>query len=48
MKVWHTETPALSYRNHCFYVNTCGFHVVRISDQHSPEDAQFQMEKRMI
>lgn len=48
VKVWHTETPALSYRNHCFYVNTCGFHVVRISDPHSPEDAQFQMEKRMI
>lgn len=43
--IWHTETPALSFRNHCFYINTCGFHVVEISDPHSPHDAQFRMIK---
>lgn len=43
--IWHTETPALSFRNHCFYVNTCGFRVVEITDPHSPEDAQFRMVK---
>ncbi len=27
---WCTETAAFSRRNHHFYVNKCGFHVVRI------------------
>ena len=47
VRVWRTETPAISYRNHCFYINTCGFHVVSISDPHAPMQALFQMVKRI-
>lgn len=46
IRTWCTETPAISYRNHCFYVNTCGFHVVKISDPQDPMQAQFCMVKR--
>lgn len=27
---WGTETPGFSKRNHNFYVNKCGFHIIRI------------------
>ncbi len=29
-KVWSSETPIYSRRNHNFYVNKCGFHIVKI------------------
>ena len=47
VRIWRTETPAISFRNHCFYINTCGFHVVSISDPHDPLSAQFQMQKHL-
>ena len=43
VRTWRTETPAISYRNHCFYINTCGFRVESVSDPHDPMQAQFQM-----
>ena len=47
VRVWHTETPARSYRNHCFYINTCGFHVVHVNDPQNISQAQFVLEKRL-
>ena len=47
VRTWRTETPAISYRNHCFYINTCGFRVESISDPHDPMQAQFQMVKHI-
>ncbi len=42
---WRTETIATSRRNHYFYVNKCGFRIVRIEGR--GDDAQYVMEKRM-
>ncbi len=45
--LWRTETPIFSRRNHHFYVNKCGFHVVRIENPHDPENGSYILEKRM-
>ena len=42
---WGTETIATSRRNHYFYVNKCGFSIVRVEG--SGDDAQYVMEKVM-
>ena len=42
---WHTETIATSRRNHYFYVNKCGFSIVRVEGK--GDEAQYVMEKRM-
>lgn len=44
---WCTETPGFSRRNHNFYVNKLGFHVVSIKDPLSEEDRSFILEKEM-
>lgn len=46
-RVWRSETPAFSRRNHHFYVNKCGFHIVRIQQPHDPRAAMYILEKRM-
>ncbi|MBH1942134.1 GNAT family N-acetyltransferase [Mobilitalea sibirica] len=46
-KKWCTETPAFSRRNHNFYINKCGFHVVRIENPKDRKEASFKMEKVM-
>lgn len=46
-KIWRTETPIFSHRNHHFYVNKCGFHVVRIENPRDIENGSFLLEKRM-
>ncbi|NLN47140.1 MAG: GNAT family N-acetyltransferase [Clostridiaceae bacterium] len=46
-RVWQTETPGFSRRNHHFYVNKCGFHVIRIENPKDPEERSFILEKRM-
>ncbi len=48
-RVWRTETPIYSHRNHNFYVNKLGFHVVRIENprEWTSGEGQFQLEKRM-
>lgn len=43
---WRTETPAFSHRNHCFYVNKLGFHIVHINSPRDADNAMFQLEKR--
>ena len=45
---WTTETPAFSRRNHHFYVNKCGFKIVRIGNPKSDDDTGiYFMEKDM-
>ncbi len=46
-RVWQTETPGFSRRNHHFYINKCGFHVIRIDNPKDPEESSFILEKRM-
>ncbi|BCJ93702.1 hypothetical protein acsn021_12710 [Anaerocolumna cellulosilytica] len=43
--VWETETPAVSYRNHCFYINKCGFHVVAVDGGMDRYEAMFKLKK---
>jgi hypothetical protein len=42
---WCTETAGFSRRNHNFYVNKIGFHVVRIEDPMEEEGRSFILEK---
>lgn len=48
IKVWNTETPAVSYRNHRFYINKCGFHVVAVDGGMDRYEAQFKLKKVML
>ncbi|WP_333651641.1 GNAT family N-acetyltransferase [Lacrimispora sp.] len=45
--VWETETPAVSYRNHHFYINKCGFHVVAVEGGIDRYKAQFKLKKEI-
>ncbi len=46
-KKWCTETPGFSRRNHNFYVNKLGFHVIRIENPMDVEESSFILEKEM-
>lgn len=46
IKEWYTETPAVSFRNHCFYINKLGFSVFSVEGKDKYE-AQFHMVKRI-
>ncbi len=43
VKTWYAETPAVSYRNHCFYTNKCGFHIVGVEGGRDRFEAQFKL-----
>ena len=45
--MWKTETPGFSDRNHYFYVNKCGFKIVKIGLPQNGQPAMYYMEKRM-
>jgi hypothetical protein len=45
--VWRTETPGSSKRNHHFYVNKCGFKIIRIDKPGSRNEESYFMEKEM-
>lgn len=47
VRVWNTETPAVSYRNHRFYINTCGFRVVSVEGDRDRYEAQFKLRKEL-
>ena len=47
IKTWNTETPIFSSRNHNFYVNKCGFHIVKIDDPKNRLEGQYKMQKAM-
>lgn len=44
---WRTETPGFSKRNHHFYVNKCGFKIVRIDNPKDKYNESYIMEKEM-
>ncbi len=46
-KVWKSETPIYSRRNHNFYVNKCGFHITKINKPMDPESGSYVIEKVM-
>lgn len=46
-EVWKTETPIFSRRNHNFYINKCGFHVVKIENPKDLEEGSFILEKKI-
>ena len=46
-EVWETETPIFSSRNHNFYVNKCGFHIVKIDNTKNRLEGQYKMQKVM-
>jgi hypothetical protein len=45
-KTWTTVTPPCLMRNVNFYVNKCGFHIIRVDDPKG-EEAMFVFEKVM-
>ena len=47
IRVWETETPAVSYRNHRFYINKCGFQVYAVEGGMDRHEAQFKLRKGM-
>lgn len=44
-KKWTTETPGYSKRNHNFYVNKCGFKIVKILNPHDLDTETYVLEK---
>ncbi|GAP15984.1 hypothetical protein LARV_03779 [Longilinea arvoryzae] len=46
-RVWQTETPGFSRRNHYFYVMKCGFKIVRIENPRDLLEANYIFEKVM-
>ncbi|MDR3085897.1 MAG: GNAT family N-acetyltransferase [Christensenellaceae bacterium] len=46
-RIWRTETPGFSKRNHHFYINKCGFNVVRIDNPKDRYEESYILEKLM-
>lgn len=46
--LWKAETPAFSHRNHHFYINKCGFHVVEVKNPKDFKNAVFVLEKKIL
>ena len=44
-KKWKTDTPGFSKRNHHFYINKCGFNVVRIENPKDKYEESYILEK---
>ena len=45
--IWRTETPGFSKRNHNFYVNKCGFKIVKIENPGDKYEESYLMEKEI-
>ena len=46
-KIWETETPVFSIRNHNFYINKCGFHIVKTDHPENRSEDQYKLQKIM-
>ncbi len=46
-KIWRSETPIYSRRNHNFYINKSGFHIVKIKKPKDLENGSYLLEKVM-
>ena len=44
---WCTDTPGFSKRNHNFYVNKCGFYIIRIENPMDKYECSYIMEKQI-
>jgi GNAT superfamily N-acetyltransferase len=47
IKIWRTETPKFSRRNHHFYVNKCGFKIWKIENPKEQNEGMYLLEKRI-
>lgn len=47
-ETWNTETPIFSHRNHNFYVNKYGFHVIKIENPKDLKEGSFILKKVII
>ncbi len=47
IKTWYAETPAVSYRNHYFYINKCGFRIVGVEGGRDRFEAKFKLCKKI-
>ncbi|MFC0228936.1 GNAT family N-acetyltransferase [Serratia aquatilis] len=45
-QLWQTETPEFSCRNHHFYINKCGFKLIRFEHHQGEEHRTMILEKR--
>lgn len=45
--IWRTDTPGYSKRNHNFYINKCGFHLIEIKHPRNINEELYVLEKRM-
>lgn len=43
--IWNTETPIFSRRNHNFYVNKCGFYIIKIKNPKDVEEGSYILQK---
>ena len=46
-KIWRTETPSFSRRNHNFYINKCGFKLYKIENPKDIREGSYLLEKIM-
>ncbi|MCL2697945.1 MAG: GNAT family N-acetyltransferase [Oscillospiraceae bacterium] len=46
-KIWRTETPGFSKRNHNFYINKCGFKLIEIKNPKDKYEESYTLEKKM-
>ena len=44
-KIWRTDTPGFSTRNHYFYVNKCSFKIYKINDSKDRKGSNYLLEK---
>ncbi|WP_297639207.1 GNAT family N-acetyltransferase [uncultured Clostridium sp.] len=44
-KIWNTETPIFSRRNHNFYVNKCGFSIIKIENPKDINEGSYILQK---
>ena len=43
VKTWYAETPAVSYRNHYYYIINCGIHIVGVEGGRDRFEAKFKL-----
>ena len=46
--LWQTETPGYSKRNHNFYINKCGFHLIGIKNPKDKYSETYVLEKKIV
>ena len=47
-KKWNTETPGFTKRNHNYYINKCGFKLIKIEYENGFQEENYILEKKMV